>query len=575
MIPMREENACRCPALHPLAGKGRPMVNRLVLAVVAVCLPTVALAQTGYSITGGLSNFDCNNHCDDPCDEFEIEIEGIHPEDVVHCYHNGNYGSPTVTLSSDGTFTIIDYRNPAHPTAVGAVEHFGISLKQLSAATPIRVRWMKAGHPATVNGQVPNPGGGTTHATQPIMPTVSCDMGYGGIVGNVTLNVINNDPVQSIWIRRSAQLYSGTVSLESLMPTDPVVTSTVTIDSAPVLLGPGATASYTSDLIEVEDSQSVVFAATYYQDLNAGGPFGMWHDIGVQLGNVMTASIASPEGACEYYAPTIIEQPVNVDAAAGHSVDVRINADGNDMTLSYQWMKDGQDLVNGNGFSGVTGDELSIDELSAATEGFYSVRVFNECGSTVSRSALVFITGHNIDPTWGDACPTVADQPLSNSSCGAGSVLATSAIGAGPFTYQWQCVGPGGVICGDLVDGTFVDPETGRTFDVSGANSPVLYITNIHVGSGSNELSFAARIGNVCGETTSGTAVIRACTADFNCDTFIEDQDFTIFAGAYDILLCSDPLMDPGCPADINADGLVDDADFAMFAGAYDTLLCP
>jgi hypothetical protein len=32
--------------------------------------------------------------------------------------------------------------------------------------------------------------------------------------------------------------------------------------------------------------------------------------------------------------------------------------------------------------------------------------------------------------------------------------------------------------------------------------------------------------------------------------------------------------MTPGCPADLNADGVVDDIDFTLFAPAYDALLC-
>ena len=108
------------------------MKNRFLILGLLLGLPAMASAQTGYSITGSMSNFDCHNHCDDPCDEFEVEIEGAHPEDVVHTYHNGNYGTPTVTLKADGTGTIVDYRNPQHPTAVNAVEHFGISMRQIS-----------------------------------------------------------------------------------------------------------------------------------------------------------------------------------------------------------------------------------------------------------------------------------------------------------------------------------------------------------------------------------------------------------------------------------------------------------
>ena len=91
------------------------MKRSLFLALFALTCPVVVYGQTGYSITGGLGNFDCGNHTDDPCDEFEIEIEDLRPGDVTHTYHNGNYGSPTVTQAANGTSTIIDYRNPQRP----------------------------------------------------------------------------------------------------------------------------------------------------------------------------------------------------------------------------------------------------------------------------------------------------------------------------------------------------------------------------------------------------------------------------------------------------------------------------
>ncbi len=63
------------------------------------------------------------------------------------------------------------------------------------------------------------------------------------------------------------------------------------------------------------------------------------------------------------------------------------------------------------------------------------------------------------------------------------------------------------------------------------------------------------------------------CPGDLNYDRLVDDTDFTIFAVAYDALLCPDP---PAlCEADLNQDTLVDDADFSIFAVAYDALLCP
>lgn len=65
------------------------------------------------------------------------------------------------------------------------------------------------------------------------------------------------------------------------------------------------------------------------------------------------------------------------------------------------------------------------------------------------------------------------------------------------------------------------------------------------------------------------------CAGDLNADGFVDDSDFVLFAGAYDLLDCASPEMPPSCPADLNADAMVDDSDFVLFAAAYDRLLCP
>lgn len=65
-----------------------------------------------------------------------------------------------------------------------------------------------------------------------------------------------------------------------------------------------------------------------------------------------------------------------------------------------------------------------------------------------------------------------------------------------------------------------------------------------------------------------------ACPGDLNGDSMVDDSDFVIFAGAYDLLDCADPSMPAGCPGDLNDDGFVDDADFVVFANAYDVLTC-
>ncbi len=376
-----------------------------------VALAGVARAQTGFTITGGMSNFDCVNHCDYSCDEMEVQIEGIHPEDVLHTYRNGNYGSPTVTLSADGAYTIVDYRNPLHLTSVNSVEHFGITIRGAAYYVPApyhptRVHWYRDGHIATVNGHVPDPfgNGGSTPATQPNQPSIFATVVPGSHgTGGVSLTVINNDPVQSIWIERSAQVTATAVTLEALMPNDPVVTSTVRIDAGPIKLAPLQNFTVSRDLIEIEEAQSVVFQAKYFQNVvrTSVDPFnpGNVDAFGPELGNVMTATQASPNLACAHSLATIVTQPASQTLAEGARVDLRVSAHGDDLTpLDYQWLKEGDPLTEGNGFTGVATAHLRIDHLTTATEGFYTVRVTNTCNSVLSNTALVFITGHNTAP---------------------------------------------------------------------------------------------------------------------------------------------------------------------------------
>lgn len=66
---------------------------------------------------------------------------------------------------------------------------------------------------------------------------------------------------------------------------------------------------------------------------------------------------------------------------------------------------------------------------------------------------------------------------------------------------------------------------------------------------------------------------IAPCAGDLNFDGFVDDSDFTIFAGAYNDLICAAPPS--FCDADLNSDSVVDDVDFVIFAASYNDLICP
>lgn len=68
---------------------------------------------------------------------------------------------------------------------------------------------------------------------------------------------------------------------------------------------------------------------------------------------------------------------------------------------------------------------------------------------------------------------------------------------------------------------------------------------------------------------------ITACRGDLSFDGLVDDIDFVMFAGAYNLLDCADDLMPPHCQSDLNRDGIVDDDDFSLFATRYNELICP
>lgn len=390
-------------------------------------LSTQAQAQTGYFISGSMSNFDCTNRCDTEADEMEIELEHCEVTEIVHTYTNGNYGPPTVTVAPNGTSVIVSYRHPQHPTQVGSIEHFGVTTRPAfyygppAVYHPTHVRWYRGGRPCTVNGQVPIPGGGTAPATQPSQPIISTNIttgsqGHGGL----SITVTNTDATQSIWIMRSVQITNAPVTLEALMPNDPIVTTSFQLDSVPLKLAPSASVTTQHDLpFEIEEEQSAVFNARYFQDLIGADPF-MPSLAGPELGNVMTAHVASKvDLACEHSIPTVDLQPASVTQNAGTRVDLRVSGRGDDASpITYLWMKDGVALTDGNGISGSTSNHLRINSLQPANEGFYTVRLTNTCATILSDAALVFITGHNTSPMRlppcagdfdGDASVNVAD----------------------------------------------------------------------------------------------------------------------------------------------------------------------
>lgn len=151
----------------------------------------------------------------------------------------------------------------------------------------------------------------------------------------------------------------------------------------------------------------------------------------------------------------------------------------------------------------------------------------------------------------------------------------SAAPGASPTFAAGIAAGTPGVTFTWNRNGSPVNLADPRILVSASSTSSSLTISNVTSGDAGAYTLVAA---SACGDATSTSAQLTvhpACPGDINGDGLVDDVDFSLFARAYDLLLCTDPAMPPGCPSDLNQDSIVDDQDFGIFVIGYDALVCP
>ncbi|MGA2177039.1 MAG: choice-of-anchor tandem repeat GloVer-containing protein [Verrucomicrobiota bacterium] len=88
--------------------------------------------------------------------------------------------------------------------------------------------------------------------------------------------------------------------------------------------------------------------------------------------------------------PLILSQPLSQTAPPGASAVFTVTAVGN-APLSYQWQEDTTNLSDGGNISGSTTAVLTIDNVSSAAAGTYSVIVSNSLGWVSSTGAVLAV----------------------------------------------------------------------------------------------------------------------------------------------------------------------------------------
>ncbi len=164
-----------------------------------------------------------------------------------------------------------------------------------------------------------------------------------------------------------------------------------------------------------------------------------------------------------------------------------------------------------------------------------------------------------------DGCPSITSQPRSTSACATGGAnFAIAAKGDNPMTRQWQWQQNGsGQPWVNIVEGPNTDGDGVVRFDASGSTTSQLSIAPDGDSTGTLTVVRSVRcvLSNDCGSERSDRANLKVCSADFNCDEFVDFTDFDAFVTAFET---------GGAGGDFNADGFLDFTDFDGFVAAFE-----
>ncbi|NPV63084.1 MAG: hypothetical protein HPY61_10750 [Methanotrichaceae archaeon] len=163
--------------------------------------------------------------------------------------------------------------------------------------------------------------------------------------------------------------------------------------------------------------------------------------------------------------PSILSQPLSQEISEDESLSLTVEASGTE-PLSYQWMKEDQEIPGANAAS------LSVPDVSPEDAGKYRVIVSNRCGQVESEPAVITV----------NLKPVIEVQPTYQEACeGSEIALNVEATGTEPLFYQWT--------------------KNGEI--ITGADSSIFHI---HGASPEDSGNYSVVVSNCCGLIESSVA---------------------------------------------------------------------
>lgn len=197
-----------------------------------------------------------------------------------------------------------------------------------------------------------------------------------------------------------------------------------------------------------------------------------------------------------------------------------------------------------------------------------SPRAYHAMAYDTDRSKTVLFGGSPANgtvngETWLLRTPlAITTQPLSAATCPSGTAeFHVLAGGTCPITYTWQAQDTGPWM--NLVDGSNVGVGSAFVGTVSGSGTGNLMVGPLmSVNPNAGFIRFRCIVSDTTGSVTSSQAFLILCAADFNCDGFVNGDDYDFFASFFE---------DGDIGADLNTDGFVNGDDYDFFAEHFES----
>jgi uncharacterized repeat protein (TIGR03803 family) len=170
-----------------------------------------------------------------------------------------------------------------------------------------------------------------------------------------------------------------------------------------------------------------------FNGANGNGPFAGSLTLGTDGNFYGTTQLGGSSGNGTVFGvllvPIITVQPQSQTNYTGSTVVFTVMATNPlPADLSYQWQKNGTNLVNGGNISGANTNTLTLTAISDGDAASYSVIVSNAYGTVTSSNATLTVND----------LPFVTIQPLSQTiGVGSNVTFTATAYGAPPFIFQW------------------------------------------------------------------------------------------------------------------------------------------